>query len=107
MFYFTSPLHGALPRCSRNSCSRPPAELAATYEPVADVDVPHMTSWADEERDLSQWLGNAMQSNALHELYKLEGALRERNDPELLTDWRRLTSSNHFYYMYKIGRAHV
>ena len=38
---------------------------------VGEVDVPHMISWADTERDLSAWLGNAMQSNALHELYKL------------------------------------
>ena len=48
---------------------------------------------------MSTWLGNAMQSNALHELYKLEGPLKEKGDEELLTDWRRLTSSDHFYYM--------
>jgi alpha-amylase len=40
-----------------------------------------------------------MQSNALHELYKLEGPLKERGDEALLADWRRLTSSDHFYYM--------
>ena len=45
------------------------------------------------------WLGNAMQSNALHELYKLEGPLKEKGDEQLLTDWRRLTTSDHFYYM--------
>lgn len=69
------------------------------YQPVDDLDVPHMISWADTERDLSAWLGNAMQSNALHELFKLEGPLRERGDEELLNDWRRLTASDHFYYM--------
>lgn len=76
-----------------------PSEVVDQYEPVGEVDVPHMISWADTERDLSAWLGNAMQSNALHELYKLEGGLKEKNDPQLLTDWRRLTSSDHFYYM--------
>ena len=50
------------------------------YEPVGEIDVPHMISWADTERDLSAWLGNAMQSNALHELYKLEGPLKEKGD---------------------------
>jgi alpha-amylase len=40
-----------------------------------------------------------MQSNAAHELYKLEGALKEKGDADLITDWRRLTSSDHFYYM--------
>ncbi len=45
------------------------------------------------------WLGNAMQSNALHELYKLEGPLKDKGDEQLLTDWRRLGSSDHLYYM--------
>jgi len=66
-----------------------PSQVADRYEPVGELDVPHLISWADTERDLSAWLGNAMQSNALHELYKLEGAMKEKNDPDLLTDWRR------------------
>jgi alpha-amylase len=76
-----------------------PSQVADQFEPAGELDVPHMISWADQERDLSAWLGNAMQSNALHELYKLEGALKERGDPVLLDDWRRLTTSDHFYYM--------
>ncbi|MBI1337605.1 MAG: polysaccharide deacetylase family protein [Phycisphaera sp.] len=68
--------------------------------PASDVyDSPHMTSWADTERDLSAWLGNAMQSNALHELYKLEDPVKATKDADILRDWRRLTSSDHFYYM--------
>src|SRR4051812_47315936 len=76
-----------------------PSQAIEQFEAVGEIDVPHMISWADTERDLSAWLGNAMQSNALHELYKLEGAMKEKNDAQLLTDWRRLTSSDHFYYM--------
>ena len=76
-----------------------PSQAIDRYSPAGDIDVPHMVSWADTERDLSAWLGNAMQSNALHELFKLEGPLREKNDPVLLEDWRRLTTSDHFYYM--------
>ena len=76
-----------------------PSQAIDHYSPAGDIDVPHMVSWADTERDLSGWLGNAMQSNALHELFKLEGPLREKNDPVLLEDWRRLTTSDHFYYM--------
>lgn len=76
-----------------------PSQVCDTYEPVGEIDVPHMISWADTERDLSAWLGNAMQSNALHELYKLEGPLREKGDENLLDDWRKLTTSDHFYYM--------
>jgi alpha-amylase len=73
--------------------------LIDRYEPAGEIDVPSMISWADTERDLSAWLGNAMQSNALHELYKLEGPLKEKGDQDLLTEWRKLTSSDHFYYM--------
>lgn len=75
------------------------SEAIATYPPQADFDAPHMISWADSERDLSAWLGNAMQSNALHELFKLEVKIKARGDQKLLTDWRRLTISDHFYYM--------
>ncbi len=46
---------------------RTPSECADAYEAAEAYDVPHMISWADTERDLSAWLGNAMQSNALHE----------------------------------------
>jgi alpha-amylase len=75
------------------------SQMIDTFEPSGEIDVPHMISWADTERDLSAWLGNAMQSNALHELYKLEGALKEKGDEALLADWRKLTTSDHFYYM--------
>jgi len=61
--------------------------------------VPCFISWADIERDLSAWLGNPMQHNAITELYNLEGLVKSSNDPDLLTDWRRLQTSDHFYYM--------
>ncbi|MCK4340389.1 MAG: glycoside hydrolase family 57 protein [Phycisphaerae bacterium] len=76
-----------------------PSECAELYAPNGEYDVPHMISWADVERDLSAWLGNAMQSNALHELYRLEPLVKQLGDEALLTDWRRLQSSDHFYYM--------
>ena len=75
------------------------SEACNTYQPVGTIDVPHMVSWADVERDLSAWLGNAMQSNALQELYRLEKRVKDHGDPDLLHDWRRLQTSDHFYYM--------
>ena len=75
------------------------SQALVSHEPVDEYDVPHMISWADTERDLSAWLGNAMQSNALHELYKLEQPIKAAGDKILLEDWRRLTTSDHFYYM--------
>lgn len=76
-----------------------PSELIDSYDAVDTVDVPHIISWADTERDLSAWLGNAMQSNALHEVYKLEKIIKQTHNEELLSDWRKLQTSDHFYYM--------
>ncbi len=76
-----------------------PSEAAAAFEPAGQFDCPHLISWADTERDLSAWLGNAMQSNALKELYALEAAVKSTGDECLLRDWRMLQSSDHFYYM--------
>ena len=76
-----------------------PSEIMLSYEPVDTIDVPHLISWADTERDLSAWLGNAMQSNAIHELYRMEKNIKRTGDEQLLTDWRKLQISDHFYYM--------
>jgi len=78
---------------------RTPSQALEAHEPEAELDIPHMISWADMERDLSAWLGNAMQSNALHELYRLEEAVKAAGNPQLLHDWRLLQTSDHFYYM--------
>jgi len=76
-----------------------PGEIAQCYEPVDTVDAPHLISWADTERDLSAWLGNAMQSNAIHELYRLENEIKTTSDEKIIADWRKLQVSDHFYYM--------
>jgi len=76
-----------------------PGEVVDTYLPVDKVDVPHLVSWADTERDVSAWLGNAMQSNAIHELYRLLKEVHQANDSDIIEDWRKLQTSDHFYYM--------
>ncbi|MBN2137413.1 MAG: glycoside hydrolase family 57 protein [Sedimentisphaerales bacterium] len=76
-----------------------PSEVVRSFAPVDTVNVPHVISWADTERDLSAWLGNAMQSNAIHELYRLERKIKKTNNAKLISDWRRLQASDHFYYM--------
>jgi len=71
----------------------------ADFEPAAELDVHNYISWADIERDLSAWKGNNMQDSALHEVYALEKVLKDLNNEPLLIDWRRLTTSDHYYYM--------
>jgi alpha-amylase len=76
-----------------------PAEAAANYPPSDVFDSPDIISWADEERDATAWLGNAMQQDAARTIYGLENAIRETGDPSLLARWRMLQTSDHFYYM--------
>ncbi len=79
-----------------------PSQVVDTYQPVGEYAVPDFRSWADTERDLSAWLGNPIQDNAAAELYKLEGPVKEahaRGDEYILEDWRKLTTSDHLYYM--------
>ncbi|MFT5423436.1 MAG: alpha-amylase [Phycisphaerales bacterium] len=90
-----------------------PTEALTRFDPVGVYDVPEYTSWADTERDLTAWRGNAMQWSALEETYKLESKIKDRlvelkakGTPEqqvnafhVLNDWRKLTTSDHFYYM--------
>jgi alpha-amylase len=76
-----------------------PSEVIKAYPAAGVVDIPHVISWADTERDLSAWLGNAMQSNAIHELYRIERDIKSTKDEQIIADWRRLQVSDHFYYM--------
>ena len=76
-----------------------PAQVAANYQPIAQARVPNPISWADEERDLSAWLGNNLQDEAFNKLYELRDDVLALNDERLLKDWRYLQASDHFYYM--------
>lgn len=87
---------------------RTPAEVATTEEATEWLEVPHPVSWADAERDLSAWLGNAMQRAAHEALYDLYGDVRRAADegrPELLERWRKLSTSDHVYYMCTKGSS--
>lgn len=67
--------------------------------PVDDIDVPETVTWADTERDLSAWLGNPMQNSAINSLYSVTEKIHETKDLSLIEDWRKLQTSDHFYYM--------
>jgi alpha-amylase len=76
-----------------------PSEAVKAYNAVDSIDIPNTISWADIERDLSAWVGNAMQENALAELYRLREQVEQTDDPDIIADWRKLQTSDHFYYM--------
>jgi alpha-amylase len=76
-----------------------PSEVVGSHATRGELDYPDFTSWADIERDLTAWLGNPMQEVASRELYDLRCAVLASGDAGLLSDWRKLTTSDHLYYM--------
>ena len=76
-----------------------PSEVAERY-PVRDkVSSVSPMSWADEERDLTAWLGNDLQNDSFAQLYSLKEAVMKSGDENILNAWRRLQTSDNFYYM--------
>jgi alpha-amylase len=76
-----------------------PSGVIDDLQPISAVSVPIPISWADEERDLTAWLGNGMQKEAYEKLYNLSQQMSKCTDPELIKDWNYLQASDHFYYM--------
>ena len=76
-----------------------PSEIIATYEYAGELDVHNILTWADTERDLSAWTGNSMQKSALKKLYEIEEDVLNSHDDLIKEDWRKLQTSDHFYYM--------
>jgi alpha-amylase len=76
-----------------------PSQLSKELQPAAQLNVPYPISWADEERDLTAWLGNEMQDEAFGKLYDLQTKIKKVKDEDLLNKWRYLQTSDHFYYM--------
>ena len=76
-----------------------PSEAVKRYSPVAKIDVPNAISWADVERDLTAWLGNDMERDAIEACYALKDKVLATGDEMIVRTWRRLQTSDHFYYM--------
>ena len=76
-----------------------PSEVVRDYAPRDALSFGRLVSWADTERDLSAWNGNRMQQDALASVYALGSEVRARNNPATLDLWRKLQTSDHFYYM--------
>ncbi len=76
-----------------------PGQAARTMKARDYVDVPQTVTWADTERDMSAWTGNAMQQQAIAATYELQDEVMASGNIDLIGDWRRLQTSDHFYYM--------
>ena len=76
-----------------------PSEVARKLQVVSAVNVPNAISWADEERDLTAWLGNELQNEAFEKLYSLGEKVYASGDDAIKQDYAYLQVSDHFYYM--------
>ena len=76
-----------------------PSQATKKHRPVAELDVPDPISWADEERDVTAWLGNELQNDAFNKLNDQAEKLALLNDEALWSDFGHLQESDHFYYM--------
>ncbi len=98
---------GALP----DAVAREPNLSWATVEEAIELpprdalSAPMTVSWADQNRDLGAWLGNDLQRSAFEAAKKVGVLARRAGDGPILSDWRRLLTSDHFYYMYVSGHG--
>lgn len=98
IFDFLEALPGAVFRDSSFGFSKP-SEVADKLQVVSAIQVPNPISWADEERDLTAWLGNELQKEAFNKLYTLTEKVRLSQDEILQQDFNYLQVSDHLYYM--------
>ena len=76
-----------------------PSEICAKIKSSGDLNVEYPTSWVDEERDMSPWLGNVMQREAFDKLYSIADRVRICQDRRLKQDWDYLQASNNLRFM--------
>lgn len=74
-------------------------EAAKKHQPVAVLHCPHVMSWADEERDVTAWLGNELQNEAFSKLYAQKEKIAALKSPDFDYVWSFMQTSDHFYYM--------
>ncbi len=75
------------------------SDCVKKYKVRDEIDVPYITSWADLERDLSAWVGNDMQRDSLEKIYSMEKDVLATKCDETVDIWRKLQTSDQFYYM--------
>ncbi len=98
IFDFLKALPGAVFRNSKFTFGTP-SEVTQNLQPISSISVPYPISWADEERDLTAWLGNDLQRDAFNRLYTMTDKVNRCADPRIQKDWKYLQSSDHLYYM--------
>ena len=74
-------------------------ETVESYDAAGEYDVPDILTWADTDRDLTAWTGNDIQKDAIAATYGMEEAVMKTKKRDIIETWRKLQTSDHFYYM--------
>jgi len=86
------------------------SEAIDRYDIMGEIDVPWAISWADEDRNVSTWLGNDMQIACFNELKNIGKKIKNTGNQDLINTWRKLQTSDHLYYVstkgFKDGAVH-
>lgn len=98
IFDFLRSLPHILTRRSDTSF-KTPTETIQSYDAIGEFDVPDILTWADTDRDLTAWIGNDIQRDAISAIYGMEENILKIDDSSLTESWRKLQTSDHFYYM--------
>ena len=76
-----------------------PSDIIDKYKAVGPLEVPYPTSWMDEERDTTSWLGNTLQREAFDKLYSVAERVSLSDDKKLKQDWDYLQAAENFRFM--------
>jgi alpha-amylase len=82
-----------------NTTFRTATETVQALSAIGDYDVPDILTWADTDRDLTAWVGNDIQRDAIAATFRMEEDVLATDNLELIETWRKLTTSDHFYFM--------
>jgi len=81
------------------------SEAVELFNTTGEIDAPWAISWADEDRDVSTWLGNDMQIACFNELKSIGNHIKSNGNKNFLKIWRSLQTSDHLYYCSTKGLA--
>ncbi len=98
IFNFLRALPGILTR-HPDTTFKTPTETVLSYDSVGEINVPEILTWADTDRDLTAWTGNDIQRDAINTIYAMEPQVLQTEDEKIIETWRKLQTSDHFYYM--------
>ena len=99
IFQFLKDLPGEILKDNDDYSFMTPTDIINQFKDIGELDIPDYISWADKERDISAWLGNDMQTALADYLYSMEDTVLNSESDELIDEWRKLQTSDHYYYV--------